>query len=1529
MPLPGGATDKFGNRYEGRWTVFCMIEVIDESADSICLEPPGEEGEGVEFWLEKGDSREYHQVKRQQSTGSWTLVNLRNNKILSNFWKKLKTPTANCTFISTDRAFQLDELADNSMRANSWEVFKQGFLNVDKSQTSERLRNFQELCRCWNNCPEIDAYNALKRIKVKTVDENTLRTIVESRLAALVEGESATVIDVLAQYALDKVHHELTAHDIWHHLENRKEPFRRREWGKSPHVLAAVDKVNDRYLDRLHKEAIAGKVIPRDEVDIILEKLTSPDGKHGVLVAGEAGVGKSGVILQSVEALRKKGVPIIAFRVDRLDPTDSPAQVGEQLEKLPGSPAHVLANIAQGRDCVLIIDQLDAVSTASGRNTDFLDCVEQIIDQVKAYPQMRLLLACRKFDLDYDGRLKRLTGENGIAETVTVNRLSHEKVREMVVELGLDGTLLNNKQLELLSIPLHLKLLAEVADVSKAHALNFRTAKDLYDKFWDYKKDIIHARLGDSEHWTDVIYTLCDYMSKHQRLAAPKARVDRYGKTAEWMASEHVLILDGQQYSFFHESFFDYAFARRFVGEDEELLNFLGSRERQHLFRRAQVRQILFYERDAERDRYLNDLQALLTSPNIRFHIKQVVFALLATLDDPTQEEWEIIASLMGEQADPITQQVWRTMRSSVRWFQRLDSLGIIEQWLRDESEERIGQTVTLLSIMQRQIPDRVAELAEPFIGVSKAWRDRLNSIIQGAELSTERRFFNFFLRLIQEGILDQPRGIINYSRDFWMQIYSLPKERPEWACEAISCYLNRYLDLSLSAGQPNLFDRNSGALPQSQSDERVLIESARNAPRAFIEYLFPFMLRVIELTATQGNDLPWFDSVWDYRPYGRGYDLHHALLSEMEVALSHLAANHPEDFSLLAEQQFRSSNFETIQFLLIRAYTANGKRFADEAIDYLCEQPARLETGYSAGNGNIHAAPYWATRQLIEATTPHCSEESLVKLEAVILDYYSRYEKTARGLKFRGYPQLVLLDAIVSSQRTKAASSRLQEWKRKFTDLQLLEPLGKINPPESIEASFVGSPVPKKAADKMNDEQWLKAIERYDYNDLGSRFQSTGKLIGGAHQLSSLLQSQVKDEPLRFAELIHRFPDSANSSYFDAVLRGIAEVGLGVETAFRVCQRCHQLPNRPCGRSISWLIEKLAELPWSQQALDIVIWYALEDPDPEQELWRTETPNEQVYKGGNISDAGIDSTRSSAVEAIAALIFADKNRASYFRQPLQQIVQGPSIAVRACAAEALTAVLNYDRDLAVNLFQQLCETEDTLLGTQTVEQFLYYALPTHFEALSSIVERMIVSELSEVVKVGARQACLISLDREEAGWLAELCLSGTEAHRIAAAEIFVANLRNAHLREFCENILIQLFNDLSEEVRSQAARCFLHFEGEELTNYISLVEAFVDSPAFTANHYNLIRALEETTAKLPDEATYRVCDRFLDGIESDAPNTRNRSFIDANQISQLLLRLYTQTKNQALQSSCLDLVDRMAQMEVYGLDQALTQYER
>jgi hypothetical protein len=274
-----------------------------------------------------------------------------------------------------------------------------------------------------------------------------------------------------------------------------------------------------------------------------------------------------------------------------------------------------------------------------------------------------------------------------------------------------------------------------------------------------------------------------------------------------------------------------------------------------------------------------------------------------------------------------------------------------------------------------------------------------------------------------------------------------------------------------------------------------------------------------------------------------------------------------------------------------------------------------------------------------------------------------------------------------------------------------------------------------------MTDEQWLNAIS--DYDDTGSRFERTGELIGGASQLSQLLEKQVQKEPTRFAQLIWQFPDN-----------------------------------------------------WTDEAIDMVVDYALNDPNPEQQFRMT----------GDILTDGINSTRGSAVVAIAKLIFADKNRVAYLQGALEQIVKDSSIAVRTWVAEALIAVLNYDRDMAIGLFKELIKTEDILLGTYSVENFLYYALRTHFQQLAPILEKMINSQLPTVQEVGARQACLISLSLEQASPLVQSCLSGTATHRKAAAQVYSANLRLADWREVCENALLKLFSDPDENVRSQAA---------------------------------------------------------------------------------------------------------------------------
>lgn len=460
-----------------------------------------------------------------------------------------------------------------------------------------------------------------------------------------------------------------------------------------------------------------------------------------------------------------------------------------------------------------------------------------------------------------------------------------------------------------------------------------------------------------------------------------------------------------------------------------------------------------------------------------------------------------------------------------------------------------------------------------------------------------------------------------------------------------------------------------------------------------------------------------------------------------------------------------------------------------------------------------------------------------------------------------------------------------------------------------------------------MTDEQWLKAIAKYATEELPFRTEDD-LLVGGASTLAATLGIRAKSEPTRFARLACRFPLSTNPCYFDAVLRGLADADLEPALLAELCEHCHQLSNHPSGRGICWLVGKQAQKVLPEHVIDIIAWYAIEDPNPENELWRVDAGHGQPYYGGEIETHGINTVRGSAAETIAYLIFADGNRLPQLLPTLKRMVDDPSLAVRSCVAKALTATLNYDRDAAVELFLRLCEAEDDLLQTRGIERFLRYGLRTHYQQLVPILKRMLDCDFEKARMAGARLACLTSLDEEAARDLAQRCLSGNEADRIGAAQVFAANLRSARYRAYCEEALRTLFNDPAKKVREEAARCFSHFKDAELAAYTDLVNNFVLSEAFTDNHRNLVHALEKTTAKLP-EITCTVCERFLETSGTEAADVRTYAAAESYQVTELLVRTYRQHETEAIQSRCLDLLDRLAQARVLGLENAFIEFER
>ncbi|MGP1664920.1 MAG: hypothetical protein ACTS5I_03190, partial [Rhodanobacter sp.] len=431
--------------------------------------------------------------------------------------------------------------------------------------------NFEKLKKHWKNADTATAYEMLQRIEVRTVDERSLEEQVEWGLRALFLADPNAVCAELRCVAEDSIHQTITREALIARLGQRG--FTLRRLAKLDAAAAIIGEVTGHYLAAARKKLIRNSLIPRAGTKTLLERLSGEVRGGDSVLTGKAGAGKTGCVIELVEALQARSVPVLAFRLDRLKPVSTTAELGQQLG-LEESPTLVLAAAAVGPEAVLIVDQLDAVSTASGRSSDFLDAVEGLLAEARGLRErlnLHVVVVCRAFDWENDHRLRRMLAE-GHAK-VEVTELSPDEVKTVLSAEGFRAELFQQRQLELLRLPQNLWLFLE-AGFATAGAPQFNTAKELFDRYWDEKRRAVAARAAPlPEQWTDVIQLLCEEMARTQQLSVSRENLDRFaGDYVGQMASEGVLTFDGQRYGFGHESFFDYCFARGFVAKDQTLV---------------------------------------------------------------------------------------------------------------------------------------------------------------------------------------------------------------------------------------------------------------------------------------------------------------------------------------------------------------------------------------------------------------------------------------------------------------------------------------------------------------------------------------------------------------------------------------------------------------------------------------------------------------------------------------------------------------------------------------------------------------------------------------------------------------------------------------------------------------------------------------------------------------------------------------------------------------------------------------------
>lgn len=670
-PRRGGESDKIGNRYEGFWTVARLLDVLAGATEWVRLEPLGDLGKGVEFVLKRSDGVvEAHQVKRQfESFNEWNVGKLTALGIWTSAQRHADSDR-DYHFVSMVPFRALQELTERVRNSNDYPSFVVGSLPRDLEPLFTHSSNIY-------GTPE-NAYRILRRFFVRLIDEVELKRGNAVLSELLLEGGSGRQgAAALGAVVDDSIDVALTADRI---VEKLQPDFRRRLSGSRRSLAELVRLETSRWLDSVGGQ-LFDPAIPRDEA-AQLRSIASMAEKVCFLT-GAAGGGKTAVLHQAVTDLLSDEIPTLVIRLDRYGTLASTAELGEKLG-FSVSPVTALAAGTDDGAAVLVIDQLDAVSVASGRRAENFDVVAGLVSEAAAFPEMRIVLGCRQFDVDNDDRIRNLKSR-AEAAVITVAPLTDAQIHTALVSFGVSAVTLRSSQRDVLRLPLHLSLLTTVAD--EPDTLNFSNSFSLFNAYWEHKRRSVNQR-RQGVRFASALGRLAEVISERQELSVPVGVLDAedLADDADVLVSEQVLVRDGSRIAFVHEAMFDYAFARRWVHRNQSLVDFLTASE-QELFRRGQVRQIMAHLRIADPHRFIEEVSNLLVSGDVRFHIKDVVLSVLGGLSDPSSAEAEMLLEATSARPD-LGPRTWARIRTSA-WFNRLDADGRIVGWLRGNDDEQ------------------------------------------------------------------------------------------------------------------------------------------------------------------------------------------------------------------------------------------------------------------------------------------------------------------------------------------------------------------------------------------------------------------------------------------------------------------------------------------------------------------------------------------------------------------------------------------------------------------------------------------------------------------------------------------------------------------------------------------------------------------------------------------------------------------------------------------------------------------------
>ena len=890
-----------------------------------------------------------------------------------------------------------------------------------------------------------------------------------------------------------------------------------------------------------------GKWLERKEINLIENKVSSNEAST-TLILGKPGTGKSALLSFIANMLIEKGFPVLGIKADMLPKSVSNLLDLQKYLQLSYPIHESLMRCYENKPPILVIDQLDALSELVDRNSDRLNVLLDLIQSISNTNRVHVISSCRWFEYQHDVRLTTID-----AEKIDLTLPSWGNVEIVLKEAGFLVDNFSEETKALCSVPLHLKILLDLK-FKDADAKIPSSLQALLENIWQ-QRVVTGANVSDK---IDIIERLSNKMAEDEELWVARVFADSNPDAFQELQRANILKLDdaGLRIGFVHQTYFDFARARSFATGQKILSDFVIQRQ-DGLFVRPILLRTLAYLRDASPKTYSKELAKLWKIEGLRSHIKNLLLEFIGSVENPNEIESSCLLPLFED--DKLKYKTLLSIAGSPGWFNAIKDT--ILPIIMCEGAEFAHMFIPIFSRALTFAKEDVLRLLKNYWLNDRSYDEHMLNLLT-------------HLKEWDQKSVDITTHIARRHDSHWIPYLAeiVSQNTPELAPKIVRADFDRRWELALK--EASEYELPPAPPPEAGETEKAIYELSHNkkdiikrllrqdkgwhdlsmiaesSPKAFIDNLWPWFLKVVDKIANEPH------------PYVTGYQEDHSIGTYPEKD----GMSKDQPISALSKGVIEFSRTQTDTFIEFFRANLNNPYLAAHrllclgllqvveshpgiVLDYLVQNPKRLAVG------DLYDQHKYSKR-LISAVLPKLEQDQIILLEEAVMSWNRYYKEAIEGSaedrfkrkKWNRQHRLRLLRAFPKELCSERLNSFREQEERAFPRLPNWDAKLGVG-------GWVGSTMSQEQMANAADEHIIKLFDTLTDDTEWDHPKRKWDFIGGSVQASREFASFAEKNPERATKLILQFVPDKQERPAGMGIEGLSKSDLSSEKLFELIE--------------------------------------------------------------------------------------------------------------------------------------------------------------------------------------------------------------------------------------------------------------------------------------------------------------------------------------------------------------------------------------